>query len=159
MKLALHRSITFWSGILVVAFVCWAWWDSMHMASVWRLGRHGSLTEVGLNGAALYYGRMRIVPPNPAALLPSDPMDPVAVPSLPVTGPAGAVGRTTSGLDNDRWFPSLYAETDFMGYEDRIEHRLLIIPLWLILAVFVPSWLGLLLWRAKRRGRGKVLPA
>lgn len=28
MKAQLHRSITFWSGILVMAFICWAWWDS-----------------------------------------------------------------------------------------------------------------------------------
>src|SRR5688500_16480997 len=28
MKLALHRSIAFWSGMLVMAFICWAWRDS-----------------------------------------------------------------------------------------------------------------------------------
>ena len=24
----LHRSITFWSGLLVMVFIVWAWWDS-----------------------------------------------------------------------------------------------------------------------------------
>lgn len=25
----LHRSIAFWSGLLVLAFLAWAWWDSI----------------------------------------------------------------------------------------------------------------------------------
>jgi len=29
MKSAFHRSITFWSGILAMTFICWAWWGSM----------------------------------------------------------------------------------------------------------------------------------
>jgi hypothetical protein len=28
MKLNLHRSMTFWFGILVMGFIAWAWWDS-----------------------------------------------------------------------------------------------------------------------------------
>jgi hypothetical protein len=36
-KLALHRSITFWSGLLVIGFVCWAWWYSLaHFSYVAR---------------------------------------------------------------------------------------------------------------------------
>jgi hypothetical protein len=27
-KLALHRSIVFWSGLLAMGFVCWLWWAS-----------------------------------------------------------------------------------------------------------------------------------
>lgn len=33
MKLALHRSVTFWSGILAMAFICWAWRDSTRASS------------------------------------------------------------------------------------------------------------------------------
>lgn len=33
MNLALHRSITFWCGLLVMGFVCWAWSDSMNYFS------------------------------------------------------------------------------------------------------------------------------
>ena len=28
MKPALHRSLIFWAGLLVITFTCWAWWDS-----------------------------------------------------------------------------------------------------------------------------------
>jgi hypothetical protein len=28
MKQELHRSITFWSGLLLIGFICWAWWNS-----------------------------------------------------------------------------------------------------------------------------------
>jgi len=30
MKLALHRSMIFWSGLLVMGFIVWAWRDSLH---------------------------------------------------------------------------------------------------------------------------------
>lgn len=32
-KLALHRSVTFWSGVLVMLFAGWAWWDSIRFAT------------------------------------------------------------------------------------------------------------------------------
>lgn len=38
MKLALHRSVTFWSGFLVMGFICWAWWDSVTISTNLFLG-------------------------------------------------------------------------------------------------------------------------
>ena len=38
MKLPLHRSIIFWSGILVMAFIVWAWRDSQRYFSPLRIG-------------------------------------------------------------------------------------------------------------------------
>ncbi|HEY1122750.1 MAG TPA: hypothetical protein VGE67_14160 [Haloferula sp.] len=32
----LYRSIVFWSGILVVGFIVWAWWASYH--NLWIVG-------------------------------------------------------------------------------------------------------------------------
>ena len=145
MKVALHRSITFWSGILVMTLLCWTWWDSMSMTSTWRLGRHGAQTEVGLSGSSLYYGTMRMLPPDPALHH--------AVYGLPQTGPAGIVRRTARSSPNDRWFPALRHETSLIGPDNRIDHRALMIPLWLVLAAFVPLWLGLLFWRVHRRKR------
>ena len=41
MKLALHRSLSFWSGLFVMGFICWAWHDSFQMGSHAILGRLG----------------------------------------------------------------------------------------------------------------------
>ncbi len=40
--LALHRSFTFWTGLLLVTFTCWAWWDSCRNASGLYWGQFGA---------------------------------------------------------------------------------------------------------------------
>ena len=48
MKLALHRSLNFWSGLLVIGFVSWAWWDSLTwMSSVSQAGRLSAYSGYG----------------------------------------------------------------------------------------------------------------
>lgn len=54
MKLAPHRSITFWSGILVMGFICWVWWDSERHVTVfyskhWHLDHSRSGVSIGHN--------------------------------------------------------------------------------------------------------------
>ena len=49
-KLSLHRSLGFWSGILVMGFIVFAWWASMLkfarvQCSVLRKGRAGRQAE------------------------------------------------------------------------------------------------------------------
>ncbi len=49
MKLALHRSLGFWSGVLVIAFIVWAWQDSLRNSCYFRYGRWNLLhTDCGL---------------------------------------------------------------------------------------------------------------
>lgn len=61
MKAALHRSITFWSGLLVMLFVCWAWRDAMKQRSVlhWTSAGGMSFWNASSNAGALVLSRLR----------------------------------------------------------------------------------------------------
>lgn len=44
----LRRSITFWSGILVILFITGAWWDSMRNVSALAGSHYAACSEGGL---------------------------------------------------------------------------------------------------------------
>jgi hypothetical protein len=153
MKLTLHRSLIFWSGLLIIAFIIAAWRDSMRNISWGGWGNY----QVAQEQAALKF-----------VLLP-----------VPTTD---FWGRGTFHLESKlvkNWLPrpyfvhnqprthfrdwtvfweTYYDMTDlharnrfhFMQYP---KGWLLLLPHWLLLLVFVPFWLGLLIWRARRRRR------
>lgn len=51
MKPALHRSITFWAGVLVLLFIVWAWVDS-------EMVLQPAFLHYGKLGFAHYWGRL-----------------------------------------------------------------------------------------------------
>jgi len=152
MKLALHRSLTFWSGILVMGFICWAWWDSERFSSACSRGRllldnqHSSIF-VGLSTGA-YSKRpwmTRETVPDykrevfPAPFLMRGKND--TRPSMPPPG----VTKRDFALMVVAAMPA--------------DYRFALIPHWLFLLFATVPWSGLLLWRARRRKRSlPVIP-
>jgi len=151
MKLALHRSIIFWSGLFVMGFVCWAWWDSTRMRSGLGMGHYGASHALGgivfFNDPSTYKtwfdrGKLRKT---------------FALETLP----APHVLKFDPDRErNDDW--------DMDGPENaRVrywnEYRIqcfmikgawfLFIPHWLILLAVALPWSAMIFWRSRRRKR------
>jgi heme A synthase len=151
MKHQLHRSITFWSGLLVMGFVCWAWRDS---------NRYCSRLSSKSTGLTLIEGAVYVVAqPNP------------------VLGPEASRQFTpttdrTLGSPALLWGQALPIPREFDGsvpplvkWREQVEYRfrfqptdafVVILPLWLLLVGVFAIWLSLLLWRARRRKRAAL---
>ncbi len=161
----LHRSITFWSGILVMAFICWAWRDSLKF---WSSAWHAPYDLEHAGGGLCVSNR-------------DDP---------PYGKDSGAarlsLGAAFSQVRLDRFpAPHFIREEDLVpaeseslvsrmhekspGYtmEENLKLSLvrgsapriwvLFLPHWLILVTAAALWLGLLLWRARRGKLGTVV--
>ena len=124
MNLALHRSVTFWSGLLVMAFIGWAWLDSLHRLCLIENGSWKIQNARAGIAASVIVGRK------------PDPIQ-VHVRKLEPPSPLG----TFSPLD--------YGEQHLRG----ITTKSVSAPHWLILLAVAPVWLALLFWRARRRKR------
>lgn len=147
-KLALHRSTTFWAGLLAMGFVCWAWWDSSRASNMWgrgdwllthcesqvslghiQLGKHGWFSFADSEAAS---NRMQLRRPVRVRHLGgnfwNDEQVQLSEPYSEIPDP------------DDLWL--------LMGRKDNWQ---LFIPHWLILLAVALPWLGLLFWRARRR--------
>jgi len=164
MKLGLHRSITFWSGILMMAFIGWAWRDSLS---------HGSWAELGWSRAAHCWGGLYVghhansLPVNFDAdreLLGSDPPVVVEVFPAPVFLRHGEMSLEEMGAMNDRvergeipfTVDVLLKFTTVYGHQD---YWVLFVPHWLVMAGLVVVWVGLLVWRGRRRKKKWIDPS
>jgi hypothetical protein len=147
MSLALHRSLTFWSGLLVIGFVSWAWWDSLTwMNSVSPAGRLSAYSGYGglcaesndIVVRTTEYGRGRLPRPElvQAAGIFQSPF------FVRGTG-RGASTRTNSKTLREESYR-------FSDVQSPKSWRFFI-PFWLILLAVAAPWLGLLVWRARRR--------
>lgn len=161
MKLTLHRSLTFWSGILVMLFIAWAWRDSLKSQS-WM----GNRSFVVMNVSAFV-----------ALHHQTDPPIPIGAPAPRFETRREALPRL-KGIEDPLLPPPLFLRGggenihDFMARGESMKpvktsHELqrnlihfrpradwsLLIPHWLLLAGVGVAWAGLLAWRAKRRNR------
>jgi len=164
MKAALHRSIIFWSGILVMAFIGWAWRDSMRRESWYA--RSSAVSDVlraanGHGGLSLFQSTQ---PPlnwactevaggewQRAALDPSESGEIRALPA-PTFLRGGNGSFEDQFRDAQLFRPASYGEAieAMMRYQPP-DARLIFLPHWLILLGFALPWSALLLWRARRR--------
>ncbi len=145
MKLALHRSITFWSGLLVMGFVCWEWQDSYRYDS-W-VTAHGNTSSsfsgglcfgVNLDDAGIHAGREY----QAADLLRNETFPPF----LFVRGKGmKEYSEHAPDLPTVR---ELWAEISQISPTSTIR---LFLPYWCILLAVTVAWFGLLFWRARRR--------
>jgi len=150
--------MTFWSGLLVMAFICWAWWDSTEKNS------YLEYDSLGLNNAAAgisvsyvqsatnrNYGREEFTRyalsfGNLAGryIFPVEfyrQVEPIRWPdSAP---PIPAAKRSTN--------PWMRSGQEFCMKEPG--DWICFIPHWLILLTAAAVWLALLLWRARRRNQ------
>jgi hypothetical protein len=148
----LHRSITFWSGIFVMLFIVWAWWNSMKVVSRGNIARLSvssycggmELADTGIR-RGYYIQRYGLALPEPPAAFPA----PFFVRGQ---GPAfapwawNALAKDASYVDQASWRARILP----------LGSVTIFIPYWLLLLVAAAAWIGLLFWRA-RRIRSRVM--
>jgi hypothetical protein len=147
--LALHRSLIFWAGLLVITFTCWAWWDSCHTCSLvqWKQLSSNSVAR-GITvhrdiGARHAFDADR-VPVHPYPLgwprgfLPKPLLlRSQTAPDATTTAPDNSLQQLVQ-LELNRLGPGSWT---------------LYLPYWLILLAILIPWSLLLLCRARWRGK------
>jgi hypothetical protein len=131
----LHRSLTFWSGILVVAFISWAWRDSIGSFTFLRSG-HAYLTQAGSGVAVCYDGTL-----STGFQMHRDYRQYKAV----LNG--GEIGITFLADVTGHREPIILPLPMAVQQSYKLS---VFLPHWLILLTVVLPWYGLLLWRARR---------
>ena len=135
----LYRSLTFWSGILVVTFLCWGWRDSLRQetdaswGSVFVVNAQ-SYIGVGRSPSHPSFGYGRSGPSGSSGLTPP-----------PFLARGGKEWADHTGRDlKSRLESSWSLDPGFWS---------LFIPHWLLVTCATLLWSGLLLWRARRMKR------
>ena len=158
-QLQLHRSITFWSGILVIVFIVWAWLDSLNAQSsaMWEsceLESHTSALTFIYRPASRRPGWEWIRNLNY-----SKPAFSVVPPPHFIRG-----GVDHADLQTRQRYATKYDSLESLWESNAMNmvfktgrDWLICLPYWLMLAGFMVPWLGLLAWRARRRGRS-IMP-
>lgn len=146
--LPLHRSLVFWSGLLIFAFILWAWVESMKHHSSWTRYRRPDAWQIANHGSALSFKKARLVPFEGTSVL------------VVRDGPPRWARVTEHPADRHgkRWFPSAIQWKGADRYYEPFDHRYLMwarpssmaIAHWVVLLVYLPLWLGLSIWRARR---------
>lgn len=131
MRAALHRSITFWSGLLVMGFILWAWGDSME-----------SVSSAHLRGCHLIQAAGGV-----AAGFTPDPSQPLIVRRIERSHEVMTTGGRYEGFAEQK--PQLVSR--WPQPRRCAVGPGLFLPHWLILLTVASVWLGLLFWRARRR--------
>ena len=163
MKLQLHRSITFWSGILVIAFLVWAWRDSLHHRSSfsWKSSGGMSCWSASNSAGVLQVGHLqqsdgerwvkvriyRLTPWNRTPVTPESLRDAREI----MAGRLFSYDKTMDWgdprgtLEFMRHGPAPMRPLPYFASEGwRISHLAVIL-------LSLTLWTALLLWRARRR--------
>jgi hypothetical protein len=139
-----HRSITFWSGILIIAFISWASWTSKDCESWCRYdcfsagNTHGGVEINSVysgSGFTTWVNRMRGSLPAPFISAPFI-LRGTGSPTAPITRRAPISYRDSLEIMMTRRDPQAW---------------LIFIPHWLILLAVILPWAALLRWQAQRR--------
>lgn len=150
----IYRSIIFWSGILVLLFICWAWRDSYYRSPAVSF-RVGSV--VSGNGGVMIFR-------TKAPLLVSYQPSPYLRPDwelfqAPFSMRGLGLGTSAEGSEltvKDRELKAARNAREFydllMDYRKQSD-RLYFIPHWCILLAVALAWSGLLLRRTRRFSR------
>jgi hypothetical protein len=157
MKPALHRSIVFWSGLLVMGFILWAWRDSYRYNSsyiLFRLSYSNAAGGVWLErdgiSSAGWIGSRHVGPRVGLHAEPNLFQRPFFLRGQDQPRPLGEDGTIFSPSNHETKTSALcYYPSDLW---------VLSIPHWLILLTVAALWLGLLFWRARRRNKSVITP-
>lgn len=182
MKPALHRSTTFWFGILVMTFLVWGWWDSTQrgtwlVKSPWLLESFGSgisferHSDLGVTGRSSEWRvdreEMKDYPDYYSELLKmrlgrpffARPLDQGEQNEWLNAEGSRKYGRKEAELV--QMAKSLRPDQDPMEIRYHMDSWSrgapadwkLFFPYWIILPAFALPWTALLIWLAKRRRR------
>lgn len=136
MKLALHRSLTFWAGLFVMAFIGCAWRDSMTHFTTARYGHCSAMQAVG--GICLgFHEDWRIAKPIWREKV-------KGFSSVDVGEYGIAITTTHADTRPSSPWPDLIIHT-------ATKDRAIFTPHYLLLLAVAIPWTILLLWRARRR--------
>ncbi|WP_035603722.1 hypothetical protein [Haloferula sp. BvORR071] len=155
MKPALHRSLIFWSGILVMTFIVWAWWES-EFSRVAVITRDNELVSRTSGIALVHHPGMERTKPIGMTWAEmscsADPSMRLAQPGILHWKRFGLPLDSSGGEPGD---PALreYKIYAMWGWTSAGAGWLCFIPYWLVLLVVAIPWLALLAWRARRRRR------
>lgn len=149
MRLALHRSIAFWFGILVMGFIGWAWLDS-YQHDAWYTTRHLSGSNVaGAVSVALY--QVNMGPSAGRRAIPESDRD------RPVFAEFSVIGNEPQvTLPMNNWLNSSERLRLMLSGAHGAVYRIFYLPHWLIFLAAALPWLGLMLWREKRMKRANA---
>ena len=145
----LHRSLTFWAGLLLIIFTCLAWWDSSHHDSQlrWQQSTANSTARGILISRSLTAGNYGPIAIRRPASLSPDPSKPREVFPSPFLVHAQKTYLVTKPPRTRTW---KQAEQDAINSSGPGSWTILI-PCWLILLALLLTWTTLLLFRARRR--------
>jgi len=150
--LALHRSITFWSGILVMTFIVWAWRDSMTQTRVIGRGQWDLVSShAGLHFSTSFGHttdwRVTSYPHSSRQLRIDEDWFPL---------PHYLRAEDLPEREGEKAIHHFASVRDLGIYHLQGEERgwACFVPYWLVLIAAGCSWLVLLLWRARRRRKG-----
>jgi len=134
----MHRSFTFWSGLLLIAFTAWAWWDSASAISVAKLGpfylTHAS-GGVAVGYSDTYPDIHHVTREKIACTVVTDPE-------------SGSIGFNHRPPEDP--YAVVTAKPLFYSAPGQCS---VFLPHWLLMIVFLALWSAMLLWRARRRKR------
>ena len=162
MPLALHRSITFWFGLLTLAFLAWAWWDSVENYSTANSDRYElrhSFSGIAMERISAGHHSMSARgfsrQPQPAVLrkLTMPPFVFVRATDETVKEAKEVQRRFFEEQRRTRVRGTLTLEEGLKWRMASVPPRdwILYIPHWLMISIFTGLWLALLLWRGWRR--------
>jgi hypothetical protein len=142
---ALYRSPLFWLGMFVPVFLVWAWGDSMKKRTEFvrrvMFRDVGMPVEVSEDGVFVANGRIVLTWTSVTELLP------------PVTEFRRPYKYSRHSAVYDRtWFakPAMLREHDEMWTWAKFIRQQVVIPMWLVMAVYLVLWDGVLRWYRRR---------
>lgn len=139
----LRRSFAFWAGVLVLGFLAWAWWDSLHYGSRWAAGNYEGHSSRG--GVLLLRNDRPSAPGIDRGPLWGNAASPLPRPFL-MRG-QGVPDTQTCATVNGDTLQETYREV--MPYKSR-GAWVTYVPYWLMVAVAGAGWGGVMMWRVRR---------
>lgn len=167
MKLALHRSITFWSGLLVMGFIVWAWRDSREFSSgvalrKFTVAHGGNGITIWTRGDRPDWWRVRSrnkfiagpCCPPPLFIRNEDAVREVFGERGPQTRGIDLDAISTQNLD--AYNRTMTTWRHYLVFKMAMNYHgpwQAFVPHWLLLSVAAVLWVALLAWRGRTRKR------
>lgn len=152
MKQQLHRSLIFWSGIFVMIFIAWGWWDSFQATSSvayrYRVIRNADAgVMIGSHpggGTSVFQAR------RSETKLVHPPWSPCPGPFF-VRGSGGFQPEWDDYKQRREATQSAHQRYLLLMHSEPASDWVLFIPHWLVILLFAIPWSLMLVWRARRR--------